>query len=391
MDQEDDASWFLEGYIEGERVPRRFDIKSFPFRIGRDGDVDALLPITHVSKLHAEIYQKDGELWLHDHASSNGTFVNRNRVSADVRLGEGDIVHFSTSEFVLGRAALATPEHLQTVLVPTSTASLPSRLVGGAPALRELIGEQRVAPYYQPIMCLGPETQTIGFELLGRGTHEALPQSPGELFRIAESAGLEAALSRLFRRVGIDAAPQLPGSPRLFVNSHPAELVSEDILATFRQARERLPDLALTLEVHEGTVNDAASMRELRSALTDLDIGLAYDDFGAGQSRLLELVEVPPDYLKFDISLIRDLHLAPPARQKMLQTLVSMVRDMEIACLAEGIERAEELEACRAIGFEFAQGYLLGRPAPVESWREAARAQPPDNDASTRAVNAKRA
>ncbi len=62
-------------------------------------------------------------------------------------------------------------------------------------------------------------------------------------------------------------------------------------------------------------------MRTLRAQLRDLNIGVAYDDFGAGQTRLSELVEAPPDYLKFDMSMIRRIDQAPTERQRMLGSL----------------------------------------------------------------------
>jgi EAL domain-containing protein (putative c-di-GMP-specific phosphodiesterase class I) len=71
--------------------------------------------------------------------------------------------------------------------------------------------------------------------------------------------------------------------------------------------------------------------------------------------------------LKFDIHMIRDLHLANTAQRQLVKTLVSMVRDFRISPLAEGIECQEELEVCKDIGFEFAQGYLFGRPTPINA------------------------
>ena len=76
---------------------------------------------------------------------------------------------------------------------------------------------------------------------------------------------------------------------------------------------------------------------------------------------------MPPDYLKFDIHMIRDLHLASPTQRQLVKTLVSMVRDFRISASAEGIECREELEVCKEIGFEFAQGYLFGRPTPISA------------------------
>jgi EAL domain-containing protein (putative c-di-GMP-specific phosphodiesterase class I) len=90
---------------------------------------------------------------------------------------------------------------------------------------------------------------------------------------------------------------------------------------------------------------------------------LAYDDFGAGQARLVELVEVPPDYLKFDLKLVHCIDHATNERQRMLASLVQMVRELGIAALAEGVETSEEHEICRQMGFQYAQGFFFGRPA----------------------------
>ena len=89
-----------------------------------------------------------------------------------------------------------------------------------------------------------------------------------------------------------------------------------------------------------------------------------HDDFGAGQARLLELVEVPASYLKFDISLIHEIDKASVAPRELVALLLELARKMSIATLAEGISRVEEMEVCRDLGFEYFQGYYFGRPAP---------------------------
>ena len=100
--------------------------------------------------------------------------------------------------------------------------------------------------------------------------------------------------------------------------------------------------------------------------LTDLDIGLAYDDFGTGQARLLELAEVPPDYLKFAMDFIRGIDQAPPSKRRLLSALVAVARDLEAQPIAEGIETEAEAEVCVAVGFTLAQGYYYGMPLAAD-------------------------
>ena len=148
-------------------------------------------------------------------------------------------------------------------------------------------------------------------------------------FSAAAVLDLEAELSRILRYEGVRRADQLPESPLLFVNTHPAEM-SEPGLLTFslHELRELAPDCPVVLEIHEAAVTRLDQMRELRAALADMNIDLAYDDCGAGQARLVELTEVPPDYLKFDINLIRDIQHASSERRQLLASLVQMVRDL---------------------------------------------------------------
>jgi EAL domain-containing protein (putative c-di-GMP-specific phosphodiesterase class I) len=105
-------------------------------------------------------------------------------------------------------------------------------------------------------------------------------------------------------------------------------------------------------------------MRKLRQLLNELDMQLLYDDFGAGQARLLEIIKVPPDILKFDICLIKGIHLLREKERKAVQSLLHMSQDLGIMVLAEGIEVREELEACVDLGFDLGQGYYMGKPSP---------------------------
>ena len=103
-------------------------------------------------------------------------------------------------------------------------------------------------------------------------------------------------------------------------------------------------------------------MKRFRGVLSDLEMQLSYDDFGAGQGRLLELGEVPPDVLKFDMQLIRDIDTASATRQDLLASLVRIAIDLGTTPLAEGVETAGEHQTCQQMGFLLGQGYRYGRP-----------------------------
>ncbi len=364
---EDLQGWYLEGWVEGESVLRRYCLDFLPARIGRQPQLEIHLDLPHISAEHAAIYAREGAVWVRDLNSRNGTFLNGERVTGDRRLKRGDIIQIGCSEFEVGRAHAVELSFEQTITLVGASAAPATGRLSNAKALRELLYQRRVTISFQPIVDLRNRTQAH-FEILGRGNHPALPSSPSALFSIAEDAAMSVELSGLFCDEGLRAVAALPNSVGVFVNSHPKELAAEQSFKVLRRAREHYADRAITLEIHEASLTDPVMMRDLQARLRALDIGLAYDDFGAGQARLLEIAEAPPDYLKFDISLIRQLDTAPPARRRLVASLVEMVREMGVFCVAEGIERAGELTVCTDFGFDFGQGYYLGEPKPLRHW-----------------------
>ncbi len=128
------------------------------------------------------------------------------------------------------------------------------------------------------------------------------------------------------------------------------------------------PNVDLILEIHESALTDIDFITRLRGRLLEINVGVAYDDFGAagGQARLYELAEAPPHYLKFDRRFVTKLHEAPTPRQRLVSSLVAAARELLVKTVAEGVETEEEAAACMRAGFLFAQGYHFGRPGPVE-------------------------
>jgi EAL domain-containing protein (putative c-di-GMP-specific phosphodiesterase class I) len=362
--------WRLEMPTEG-RI-QWLSLHRLPFRVGRRSDLELVLGTSSVSKLHAEIYAAGGALCVRDLGSTNGTFVNGQRVR-DAPIHEGDVLHFAKSEYRLARdePAKKGPDSTQ-ALRADSTMSIDPRslshlFVPGTRELKELLRDGAVTVLFQPIVRL-PDGTVSAYEALGRGRHPRLPESPSELFKIAESLGPDVAaeLSRLFRRKAVELVKDRQELPTLFLNTHPAEMAVPGLIDSLESLRSLAPHLDLALEIHESLLTGPSAIAELRKLLSESNIGLAYDDFGAGQARLLELGEAPPHYLKFDRRLVTAIDLAPASRRRLLSSLTGMARDLLVKTVAEGIENADELKVCAQVGFTHAQGFYFGRPKPVE-------------------------
>jgi EAL domain-containing protein (putative c-di-GMP-specific phosphodiesterase class I) len=358
--------WYLESFVEGGRQLRRIALEPLPFRVGRLPDLALTLASESVSKEHAELFLRGTSLCVRDLGSKNGTLVNNERIT-EAELHEGDILHFAQVEFRVGRQEIDEPGEpgLEPSTVSLSEMKLPQQFVEGARELPELLEQRQVTTLFQPIVSL-PAINVIGYEALGRGRHPRLPEAPLELFQVAKGVGAEAELSQIFREKALELVLGRSRFPALFLNVHAAELENPDLVRAAVKARQRAPQLRLTLEVHEGALEDLESIDRLCARLRQSRIGMAYDDFGAGQARLLELAEVPPDFLKFDMSFIRGIDSAPVSRRSLLTSLVSVARDLLVQTVAEGVETAAEADACMRIGFTHAQGFFFGRPRPIE-------------------------
>ena len=175
----------------------------------------------------------------------------------------------------------------------------------------------------------------------------------------------EAELSRLLREESVSCCRRLPAQDALFINTHPREIGGEELLTSLADFRRALPDRRVVVEIHEAAVTEIDAVRGLLGELAELGCELAYDDFGAGQTRLLELAEATPAFLKFDLRLVRDLAAASAGRRRLVGGLVTMARELGIATIAEGIENEDDARACREAGFDYAQGFLYGRPTPA--------------------------
>jgi|SRR5208337_2214629 len=361
--KEEQTSWLLE-HVSDVSEKWMIAIKPFPFTIGRAEDCNLTLQSKWVSMHHAEINTSGGMLWIRDLGSTNGTFVNQRPIQKSELLESGDIITFGKSHFYIKSAKAIRPAGADATVAFDLTGEL-TNLVSLEPKLRKLLSEGNVIPHFQPIVRFS-DTQVIGYEILGRIGECDLPLDPVELFDVARCLGCASDLSSLFRESGVDLGRRLPGSPLLFVNTDPVELDRLDVLMeSMERTHEMAPSSRIVLEISEKAVPHADKMKQFRDRLADLDIALAYDDFGVGQTRLVELAKAPPHFLKFDMSLIRHIHLAPKRLHQMVLTFVKAAQDLGIATLAEGIECLDEGETCRQLGFEYAQGYFYGRPSPI--------------------------
>jgi len=358
-------SAYLERFPEAGGPAERIPLWKLPFTIGRSESVDHTVYSGKVSKEHATIMVTDGRYVVRDLESTNGTFVNGERASTQF-LEDGDILHVAHIEFCFRHArATEQPEGdserltEQTQLV---IADQPHSIIRGSELLRELMDTHAVDILFQPIVDLRTRS-AVAFEALARGTHPELSANPATLLQLAEQCDVAVELSRLFAKHAVRSSTRLPRGAKVFVNMHARELADPGLLDSLAElAALGSADHQIVLEIAEASVTDVSAMGKNKETFMSLGLQFAYDDFGAGQARLIELTDIPPDYLKFDKGMIEGIEAAAP-RQEMVSALLRVVRSLGVRVIAEGVETELVAAICQRLGCDLGQGFLFGRPA----------------------------
>ena len=223
-------------------------------------------------------------------------------------------------------------------------------------SLETVIADRAFTSVFQPVF------EIMGSRLVG---HEALTRfddrvPPDQRFSNATVVGLGLELEYATLERAIESSHSLPNGTWLSLNVSPAAAMSGRPLARLL-ARARRP---VILELTEHTeVHDYPA---LRLAIAGLGAGIqvAVDDAGAGYASMQHVVEVRPDLVKLDISLVRGID-ADRARQALVAGMRYFADETNCLMLGEGVETDAELRTLGRLGVVLGQGYLLGRPLPA--------------------------
>lgn len=349
--------WVLVRSSADSSSNHRVNIGGPTFAIGRHPSNSLCLCDSTVSGRHAEILTINKDLFVRDLNSTNGTLLNGRRIQHLTGLRSGDVLHFGSVMYTLQSS---TDECTSSTVTADVSADALAQL-----QFDKLLRRPALRPYFQPVVRLS-DTARVGFEILSRSYLLGL-ETPEKMFRVAASRNVEAELSQVCRTEGLRIGESLPGT-QFYLNTHPAEIVGTELFPSLVQLRSEFPDTQIVLEVHEGAAASSALLQEIRQVTRELKMGLAYDDFGAGQARLKELFEVPPDVLKFDVKFVHGLPFTTPQHRATIQSLIRIVKDLNVVPLAEGVETVDEASVCFELGFELAQGFLFGRAESASHW-----------------------
>ncbi len=241
--------------------------------------------------------------------------------------------------------------------------------------LYRAIEQNELTVYYQPIIDL-EQSRLMGFEALVRWPHPTQGLlTPDVFLPCAEATGLIVSLDhwvlrQTCRQLGIwqrqfpHHAP-LGVSMNLSTQNFATASLLEDIDAVL--AEMGISGNSLSLEITENMlIQDMEKAAYLLTQLADRGIGISIDDFGVGYSSLQYLHRFSLTHLKIDRSFVQ--HLDSDSRDyAMVQMILGLSQQLGLSAIAEGIETPQQLHLIKAMGCQFAQGYLFSQPLPVEA------------------------
>lgn len=223
----------------------------------------------------------------------------------------------------------------------------------------DVLAREALAMVFQPVVDLATN-RIMGAEALARFTPEPI-RPPNEWFEEASSVGRSCELEIAAVVAALHQLDQLPQGAFLAVNVSPATATTAELARLL----DGVPADRLVLELTEHSrVEDYRGLLAGLAPLRQRGVRVAVDDAGTGYAGLHHVLQLRPDVLKLDIDLIRDID-ADPAKRALSTALVTFANETGAVIIAEGIETAAELDALRALGVGWGQGYYLARPGTL--------------------------
>ncbi|HTM46786.1 MAG TPA: EAL domain-containing protein [Polyangiaceae bacterium] len=212
---------------------------------------------------------------------------------------------------------------------------------------------------FQPIVNCA-EQKVFAYEALLRSNEPSF-NNPGELLAAAENLGRVHDLGRRIRAHVAQSAMQAPEDVLLFVNLHSLDLNDPELYspAAPLSAIAHRVVLEITERASLGGVGDLTSKM---AALRELGFRIAIDDLGAGYAALSSFTQIEPEFVKLDMSLVRDVDTSA-RKQSLVRALMQLCSgELKITVVTEGVQTAAERDMLLSQGCELLQGYLFAKP-----------------------------
>lgn len=214
--------------------------------------------------------------------------------------------------------------------------------------------------HFQPIVHAVSRAR-FGYEALLRTKDKSLPH-PGAVLDAAERLEKVQKLGRAVRgQIASVFAAEPAERGVVFLNLHLLDLHDKQLTSAFAPLSKIAP--RVVLEITERTsLEGQADVRYRVAELRELGFKIAIDDLGSGHARMGEFTLLDTDFVKLDMTLVRDID-RQPVKQRAVKSMIDMCRENDTKVIGEGVETEAEAKTLVELGCDLLQGYLIARPA----------------------------
>ncbi len=232
--------------------------------------------------------------------------------------------------------------------------------------IKEALNEDRIVPFFQPILNL-QNNQIEKYESLMRiqnldNTH----QLPAEFLDIAKRSKLYPQLTKAMINASLKRIEVL--SMQTTINISIEDILNPSISSFILRKLKNFSDASLLVFeiVESDKVEDYKKVARFIKKVKSYGCRIAIDDFGTGYSNFEQILKLDIDYIKIDGSLIKNI-LTRKENEIVTKTIINFAKELKVKTIAEFVSSEAILKKVKSLGIDYAQGYHIGKPAPISS------------------------
>ena len=344
-------------------------------RLDADHFAVVLPKVTHEASVARALEKTIAAFLKHEFNLNDAVYRMAARIGVAVFPDDGTDADtlFNNAEAALKKAKAGRDRYLFYAQKMTETVAMS---LGIENRLRRALEREEFVLHYQPKVNIASGKLTGAEALIRWNDPVSGPTLPGRFIPLLEETGLIHDVGRWALRKAIEDYRRWrdEGLPavRIAVNVSPLQLRNQNFVADIQQAVSVAADAAagLQLEITESVImQDVNQSIGSLLAIRALGVAIAIDDFGTGFSSLSYLAKLPVDTLKIDRSFVVEM-VSATGGMTLVSVIINLAHAMKLNTVAEGVETEEQLRRLRLLGCDEMQGYLFGKPVPVEIFEQ---------------------
>ncbi len=342
---------YLDLYTREGAAPQRILLEKLPLTMGRSETADLRIDSSQVSREHAMLLSVDGRIRIRDLGSTNGTFINGQRLEQSW-LADGDVIHLASVRMVFSSGRVGKRAGAATQVMDEGPHHHRHAVVMALRRLQERLLHRGLLVQFAPVASLATG------DVVAYAAQQAEETTAYERALLQGESHLAERLLLIRRLVAAEQAARLPGQPRVLLPLAASELGQPELFDSLETIRRALPAAQrLLLTLPESAAIDGPYLRRLRDRLAELNMGLAYSGFCAGKKRLTELLAPPPELLLLDASLAVTQR---SSRSISLSELLRTCAEHGVSVVACGVDSRDALQFWINQGCKLAMGRAIG-------------------------------